>query len=90
MYICGQMMWAREEDKMVYCVAFGCRNGTHNKSMFIFPKDKHIRKLWTERVKRDGWTPSEYSRFWYDHFKDEDFVVLQRPVHLGIHQKDNG
>ncbi len=60
---------------MVYCVAFGCTNSTNGRSMFIFPKDKKLRDLWTKKVNRKNWTPSAYSRLCDGHFEEECFEI---------------
>lgn len=63
--------------KMVYCAAFNCKNGSNNNqksekkvSFFSFPKDEKIRKVWTEKVRRKNWKPSNSSRLCSDHFDD--------------------
>ena len=43
--------------------------------MHRFPKDKTKRKIWTEKVRRANWNPSEYSRLCSDHFDSNSFVV---------------
>jgi hypothetical protein len=54
---------------MVYCVAYNynSRSG-HGLGMFTFPKDKHRRKIWVQKVKRQNFVPSEHSRLCSRHF----------------------
>ena len=54
---------------MVYCVAYMCKNDTGSgKSMHRFTKDKTKRKIWTEKVRRANWNPTDHSRLSSDHF----------------------
>lgn len=65
-----------ERLKMVYCAAFGCTNSSQKgRGMFIFPKDKRLREVWTKKVNRENWTPSAYSRLCDEHFEEECFEI---------------
>ena len=44
--------------------------------LYRFPRDKHRRKLWTDRVRRKGFVPSEYSSLCQNHFTDDQFVTF--------------
>ena len=59
------------------CIVAGCSNTTkEGVSLHKIPKDEHMRKVWTSRVKltRAKWDgPSESSVICSDHFNDSDF-----------------
>ena len=62
---------------MVYCAAFGCSNNSSKGtkvSFFKFPRDKKIKDIWVQKVKRKGWTLSKYSRLCSDHFEDNCYI----------------
>ena len=63
-------------DKMVYCCAFGCKNGgkTTGISFFKFPKDNQVKKEWIRRVSRVGFEPSPRSVLCSEHFEPESFT----------------
>ncbi|KAJ8301015.1 hypothetical protein KUTeg_022534 [Tegillarca granosa] len=60
---------------MVYCVAFNC-NSTSGQgvSLFTFPKDDRIRKVWVSKIRREGFVPTATSRLCAKHFELEMFV----------------
>jgi len=43
--------------------------------MYLFPKDPKLRKIWTVRLKRDGFQPSQYTKLCERHFEKDQFVV---------------
>nr|XP_022298322.1 THAP domain-containing protein 3-like [Crassostrea virginica] len=43
--------------------------------MYLFPKDPKFRKIWTLRLKRDGFEPSEYSKLCERHFEKDQFAI---------------
>ena len=46
------------------CVVPRCRGNYRNGpkvSIFTFPKDSELRKKWITAIKRDNFTPTEYS-----------------------------
>ena len=61
------------------CVAPGCKGGydsSDNKtviSTFRFPADESRRKIWTSRVPRLNWTPSNNSVLCEKHFEESCF-----------------
>ena len=64
---------------MVYCVAYNCNSRSdHGLGMLTFPKDKHRRKIWVQKVKRQNFVPLEHSRLCSRHFDFEQFVIDPR------------
>ncbi|XP_039277668.1 THAP domain-containing protein 1 isoform X1 [Nilaparvata lugens] len=66
---------------VMYCVAFGCKNG-HVRGKEIpfhsFPfKRPKLLKLWIEAIRRKNWKPSKSSRICGAHFLSTDY--LQKP-----------
>ncbi|XP_076354003.1 zinc finger MYM-type protein 1-like isoform X2 [Tachypleus tridentatus] len=63
---------------MVYCVAYGCKNGSGSgKSFFSFPckeKEPSRWRLWVRMVNRKNWTPSHHAKLCQDHFERSCFV----------------
>ncbi|XP_076372250.1 uncharacterized protein LOC143257444 isoform X1 [Tachypleus tridentatus] len=63
---------------MVYCVAYGCKNGsTSGKSFFTFPckeKEPARWRQWVRMVNRKNWTPSHHAKLCQDHFERSCFV----------------
>ncbi len=63
---------------VISCVAYQCSKeqgdvDQHGRklSFYRFPsetKDPQLRAQWVHAVKRDGWTPTEYSRLCSAHF----------------------
>lgn len=55
---------------VISCCAFGCTNrqGKAGIKFFRFPKDVERRKKWIVAIKRQNWTPTEYSRVCSAHF----------------------
>ncbi|CAM1295505.1 Uncharacterised protein r2_g476 [Pycnogonum litorale] len=55
-----------------FCCAVGCNNrrtmGRNNHSLFRFPNDPQIRKLWINKLKRANWTPTHTSVLCDAHF----------------------
>ena len=43
--------------------------------MFLFSKDVKLRKIWTERLKRQGFQPSAYTKLCERHFASDQFSV---------------
>ena len=52
------------------CCAYGCTNrqGMADIKFFHFPRDEERRSKWIAAIKRQNWTPSEYSRLCSAHF----------------------
>ncbi|OWF49379.1 THAP domain-containing protein 2 [Mizuhopecten yessoensis] len=62
---------------MVHCAALNCNSNSNNGekiSMFLFPKDKKLRKTWTIKVKRKGFSPASHTRLCQNHFEPGSFV----------------
>ncbi|XP_069105779.1 THAP domain-containing protein 1-like [Argopecten irradians] len=62
---------------MVQCAALNCTNRSDDgkkTSMFLFPKDRKLRKEWTVKLKREGFSPSSHTRLCRYHFVPECFV----------------
>ncbi|XP_033753037.1 THAP domain-containing protein 2-like [Pecten maximus] len=61
---------------MVQCAAY---NGTvksgQGLSLYIFPKDKTLRKIWTGKLRRQEFSPSQHSKLCERHFEDDQFAV---------------
>ncbi|XP_019855499.1 PREDICTED: uncharacterized protein LOC109584257 [Amphimedon queenslandica] len=56
---------------MPYCCAVNCNNRSKKGlgiSFFCFPTDPAKRERWIAAIKRDNWSPSEYSRVCSRHF----------------------
>lgn len=61
---------------MVQCAALNCTvKSGQGLSMYLFPKDPKFRKIWTLRLKRDGFEPSEYSKLCERHFEKDQFAI---------------
>ncbi|CAH1394693.1 unnamed protein product [Nezara viridula] len=59
---------------MVGCCAVGCTNSTQKGvNMKRFPSDPERRKVWSEKVDRKNWTPTDASRLCEAHFTPEMF-----------------
>jgi len=69
---------------MVYCAAFGCnsnsQSGKTKVSFFGFPKEKTIKKVWTDRLGRNDnerlarpYVPNAHSKLCSLHFEDSCF-----------------
>jgi hypothetical protein len=43
--------------------------------MYLFPKDAKLRKIWTVRLKTDGFQPSQYTKLCERHFEKDQFAV---------------
>lgn len=43
--------------------------------MYLFPRDPKFRKIWTLRLKRDGFKPSQYTKLCERHFDKDQFSV---------------
>ena len=71
--------WVRVISQDGVCLVFFCEveNGmcccktarTVGISFFSFPKERHLRKAWIDKVKRRDWLPSAYSRLCAAHFE---------------------
>lgn len=44
-------------------------------SMYLFPKDPKLRKIWVVKMKREGFVPSNYSKLCERHFEKDQFSV---------------
>jgi len=61
---------------MAQCAALNCTvKSGHGISVYLFPKDATLRKIWTVRLKRDGFQPSQYTKLCERHFEKDQFVV---------------
>ncbi|XP_062589461.1 THAP domain-containing protein 10-like [Saccostrea cucullata] len=61
---------------MVQCAAFNCTvKSGQGKSMFLFPKDPKLKKIWTLKLKRDGFQPTRYTKLCELHFDKGQFTV---------------
>ena len=67
--------------KMVYCVAFNCKNGSFKNqpkqqkvAFFSFPEKNPLRQCWINKVRRKNWKPSKSSKLCSKHFEDSSFV----------------
>ena len=74
---------------MVQCAAYNCNvKFGQGKSMFLFPKDVKLSKIWTERLKRQGFQPSAYTnltKLCERHFASDQFSVnLGLAASLGL------
>ncbi|KAL5246397.1 hypothetical protein ACI65C_013805 [Semiaphis heraclei] len=62
----------KRELKMPGCAAINCSNSaTKGFLMKHFPKDKVRRKLWLIKMKRDNWSPTNYSCLCEVHFRED-------------------
>jgi hypothetical protein len=49
---------------MVQCAAISCTvKSGQGLNLYLFPKDAKLRKIWALILKRDGFEPSEYTKF---------------------------
>ena len=55
---------------VICCCAFSCSNhqGCPSERFFSFPENVKKRKRWFIAIKREKWTPLEYSKVCSDHF----------------------
>ncbi|XP_076334678.1 THAP domain-containing protein 2-like [Tachypleus tridentatus] len=64
---------------MVYCVAYGCKNGlASGKSFFSFPckeKEPARWRQWVRMVNRKNWIPLHHAKLCQDHFECSCFVL---------------
>lgn len=61
---------------MVQCAALNCTvKSDQGLSIYVFPSDPKFRKIWTLRMKRDGFEPSEYSKLCERHFEKDQFAI---------------
>lgn len=61
---------------MVQCAALNCTiKSGQGLSMYLFPRDPKFRKIWTLRLKRDGFEPSQYTKLCERHFDKDQFSV---------------
>lgn len=76
---------------MVYCAAFGCNNQAkkgNGLSLFSFPKDSNLRKVWTHSCKRWNFVPGPSHRLCSAHFSKDSFTQDPlRLAELGVHGK---
>ncbi|XP_015597182.1 uncharacterized protein LOC107268676 [Cephus cinctus] len=58
------------------CAAVGCNNRSEKGyTMKCFPRNPKLRKIWTERVGRADWEPSNNSFLCHMHFTPEQWIV---------------
>lgn len=61
---------------MVQCAALNCTvKSGQGLSLYLFPKDAKLRKIWVLKLKRDGFEPSQYTKLCEHHFEKDQFVV---------------
>ncbi|KAL3881363.1 hypothetical protein ACJMK2_027812 [Sinanodonta woodiana] len=61
---------------MVQCAALKCTvKSGQGLSMYLFPKEPHLRKIWTVKLKRDNFVPSDYTKLCERHFEKSQFVM---------------
>ena len=72
----SQYLYQEDYHSMVQCAALNCTiKSGHGISMYLFPKDAKLRKIWTVRLKTDGFQPSQYTKLCERHFEKEQFAV---------------
>ena len=76
---------------MVQCAALNCTiKSGHGISMYLFPKDAKLRKIWTARLKTDEFQPSQYTKLCERHFEKDQFAVNpDLAVPIGFQSKAN-
>ncbi|KAL3882473.1 hypothetical protein ACJMK2_028810 [Sinanodonta woodiana] len=61
---------------MVQCAALNCTvKSGQGFSVYLFPKEPHLRKIWTVKLKRDNFVPSDYTKLCERHFEKGQFVM---------------
>ena len=56
------------------CCAVNCRSncaGEEKTTVFSFPKEEHLRKIWIKFVNRKDWEPTNSSYICIKHFEDK-------------------
>lgn len=75
-YLYLLLIYQESYQVMVQCAALNCTvKSGHGISMYLFPKDAKLRKIWTVRLKRDAFQPSQYTKLCERHFEKDQFVV---------------
>ena len=76
---------------MIQCAALNCTiKSGHGISTYLFPKDAKLRKIWTVRLKTDGFQPSQYTKLYERHFEKDQFAVNpDLAVSIGFQSKAN-
>jgi hypothetical protein len=76
---------------MVQCASLNCTiKSGHGISIYLFPKDAKLRKIWTVRLKTDGFQPSQYTKLYERHFENDQFAVNpDLAVSIGFQSKTN-
>ena len=76
---------------MVQCAALNCTiKSGHGISMYFFPKDAKVRKIWTVCLTTDGFQPSQYTKLCERHFEKDQFAVNpELAVPIGFQSKVN-
>ncbi|XP_043275002.1 putative leucine-rich repeat-containing protein DDB_G0290503 [Venturia canescens] len=60
------------------CAAIGCNNRSEKGfTMKCFPRNPKLRKIWTERVSRADWEPSNNSFLCHVHFEADQWTITQ-------------
>lgn len=61
---------------MTQCVAFKCNIWSKKGvSMYRFPKDPKIRRIWIRNLRRNGFKVTEYSKLCARHFTPDQFTT---------------
>ncbi|XP_021351589.1 uncharacterized protein LOC110449210 [Mizuhopecten yessoensis] len=66
---------------MVQCAAINCNNSSNRGqkiSLFAFPRDRKLGKLWVMKLKRGNFSPSDHSRLCERHFEEDCFTQDRR------------
>ena len=82
----SQYLYQENYHSMVQCAALNCTiKSGHGISMYLFPKDAKLRKIWTVRLKTDGFQPSQYTKLCERHFEKNQGCQLgsnQKQIYL--------
>ncbi|KAK5648062.1 hypothetical protein RI129_002954 [Pyrocoelia pectoralis] len=65
----------------VSCSAYGCTNRFSKEKkiqFFGFPKNPEKLQSWLNRMRREDWTPTKYSKICSDHFLSSDYLLRPR------------
>ena len=78
------------------CAVDGCttgynpshKRGTEKKcQLFNFPKSARIKNLWVDKINRQNWQPSYYSRVCLKHFLPTDFKYVPGDLDTSGHER---
>ena len=74
------------------CIVYGCQYGSKSykgpkRRCLTIPKGRQMRKIWLEKINRKGFHPKAKAFVCEIHFKDEDFLPIEKNAHGKLKKK---